>query len=134
MSVSGRIICDQVIKRSFILYLLKYLLNSCCLQFLISEKNFAKDRISHQHRKLIRRKLNYASSKCGAKILTSNPEARHRMAVLSEKPDEYFLNPCRITTWFVIELCDAVEATQVKCLIIYPIKNFNRTIQAWSEK
>ncbi|KFM65473.1 Protein osteopotentia-like protein, partial [Stegodyphus mimosarum] len=65
-------------------------------------------------KRLSRRKLNYASAKCGAKVLVSNPEARHKMAVLNEKADEYMLNPCRVTTWFVVELCDTIEITQVE--------------------
>ncbi|XP_035228049.1 SUN domain-containing protein 2-like isoform X2 [Stegodyphus dumicola] len=63
---------------------------------------------------LSRRKLNYASAKCGAKVLVSNPEARHKMAVLNEKADEYMLNPCRVTTWFVVELCDTIEITHIE--------------------
>uniref|UniRef100_A0A2L2Y6M0 Protein osteopotentia-like protein n=2 Tax=Parasteatoda tepidariorum TaxID=114398 RepID=A0A2L2Y6M0_PARTP len=61
------------------------------------------------------RKLNYASAKCGAKILSSNPESSFRMSILNEKIDEYMLNPCHVsTTWFIIELCDTIEATQIE--------------------
>ncbi|XP_054715424.1 SUN domain-containing ossification factor-like [Uloborus diversus] len=76
-----------------------------------------KGRISnknHHKRKRSRRKLNYASSKCGAKILSSNSEARHRLSILNEKADEYMLNPCRVKQWFVLELCDTIEITQIE--------------------
>ncbi|GFT75529.1 SUN domain-containing ossification factor [Nephila pilipes] len=64
--------------------------------------------------KTTRRKLNYASSKCGAKILASNKDSKHRMSILNEKADEYMLNSCKIKVWFVVELCDTIEATQIE--------------------
>ncbi|XP_055953450.1 SUN domain-containing ossification factor-like [Argiope bruennichi] len=71
-----------------------------------------RDRISVP--KVPRRKLNYASAKCGAKILTSNRESKHRMSILNEKVDEYMLNPCGIKVWFIVELCDTIEVSQIE--------------------
>ncbi|GFV56595.1 SUN domain-containing ossification factor [Trichonephila clavipes] len=74
------------------------------------ERNEERDKIVVP--KTARRKLNYASSKCGAKILASNQDSKHRVSILNEKADEYMLNSCKIKVWFVVELCDTIEATQ----------------------
>ncbi|XP_022236374.1 SUN domain-containing ossification factor-like isoform X2 [Limulus polyphemus] len=60
-----------------------------------------------------KRKQNYASYKCGAKIMGSNPEAEGKSRILSEMMDEYMLNPCKAKIWFVVELCESIQANQV---------------------
>lgn len=62
--------------------------------------------------KMMRQK-NYASPDCGAKILANNPEAQSSSSVLSDK-DEYMLSPCTDRIWFVIELCDSIQAKRVE--------------------
>lgn len=59
------------------------------------------------------RQKNYASPDCGAKILTANAEAEHTSAVLDPARDEYFLSICSAKIWFVIELCEAIQAQRV---------------------
>lgn len=59
------------------------------------------------------RQKNYASPDCGAKILAANSEAEHTSAVLEPSRDEYFLSICSTKIWFVIELCEAIQAQRV---------------------
>ncbi|XP_051736001.1 SUN domain-containing ossification factor-like isoform X2 [Ctenopharyngodon idella] len=56
---------------------------------------------------------NYASVECGAKILSSNPEAKSTSAVLMENMDMYMLNPCNNKIWFIIELCQPIQVKQL---------------------
>lgn len=59
------------------------------------------------------RQKNYASPDCGAKILASNQEATSTSAVLDPSRDEYLLSTCTSKIWFVIELCEAIQAKKV---------------------
>lgn len=59
------------------------------------------------------RQKNYASPDCGAKILSANPEAQSTSSVLSDK-DEYMLSPCTDRIWFIVELCDSIQAQRVE--------------------
>lgn len=59
-----------------------------------------------------KRRRNYASSECGAKILASNSEAEAPNRILNEQMDMYMLNPCKAKIWFIIELCETIQATQ----------------------
>ncbi|XP_060601973.1 SUN domain-containing ossification factor-like isoform X2 [Ruditapes philippinarum] len=61
----------------------------------------------------LRKKKNYASQECGAKILASNPEASSPRSVLNSNRDEYMNNPCKAKRWFVIELCEPIQAHSV---------------------
>lgn len=56
---------------------------------------------------------NYASVECGAKILSSNPEAKSTSAILMENMDMYMLNPCNNKIWFTIELCQPIQVRQL---------------------
>ncbi|TRY66740.1 hypothetical protein DNTS_033080, partial [Danionella cerebrum] len=58
-------------------------------------------------------KNNYASVECGAKILSSNNEAKSTSAILMENMDLYMLNPCSTKIWFVIELCEPIQVKQL---------------------
>ena len=60
------------------------------------------------------RQKNYASPDCGSKILAANAEAEHTSAVLDPSRDEYFLSICSAKIWFVIELCEAIQAQRVR--------------------
>ncbi|XP_045188176.2 SUN domain-containing ossification factor-like isoform X2 [Mercenaria mercenaria] len=60
-----------------------------------------------------RKKKNYASQECGAKILASNPEASSPKSVLNSNRDEYMNNPCKAKKWFVLELCEPIQAHSV---------------------
>lgn len=66
-----------------------------------------------KHQIVKMRQKNYASPDCGAKILASNPEAQSTSSVLTDK-DEYLLSPCTDRIWFVVELCDSVQAQRVE--------------------
>ena len=56
---------------------------------------------------------NYASPDCGAKVLAANPGATSAGNVLSPGRDEYMLNSCDTRVWFVVELCEGIQASRV---------------------
>jgi len=58
-------------------------------------------------------KKNYASPECGAKVVSTNPEAKYPHLLLTKHSDEYLLNLCKSTTWFVVELCEAIQVKKV---------------------
>ncbi|XP_012273915.1 SUN domain-containing ossification factor isoform X2 [Orussus abietinus] len=60
------------------------------------------------------RSKNYASPDCGAKIVAVNPEARSARSVLASTRDEYMLNTCTTRIWFVVELCEAIQAKKIE--------------------
>lgn len=59
------------------------------------------------------RAKNYASGEC-AKVIESNPEAKKASHIINGMIDEYMLNPCGAQIWFVIELCDSIQATLIE--------------------
>ncbi|KAL0107163.1 hypothetical protein PUN28_015586 [Cardiocondyla obscurior] len=60
------------------------------------------------------RNKNYASPDCGAKIVAANPEANSAKNVLVSTRDEYMLNACTSRIWFVVELCEAIQAKKIE--------------------
>ncbi|XP_011699792.1 PREDICTED: SUN domain-containing ossification factor isoform X2 [Wasmannia auropunctata] len=60
------------------------------------------------------RNKNYASPDCGAKIVAANPEANSAKNVLVSTRDEYMLNACTSRVWFVVELCEAIQAKKIE--------------------
>ncbi|XP_066597376.1 SUN domain-containing ossification factor isoform X2 [Prorops nasuta] len=60
------------------------------------------------------RSKNYASPDCGAKIVAANPEAGSAKSVLASTRDEYMLNTCTTRVWFVVELCEAIQAKKIE--------------------
>jgi hypothetical protein len=56
---------------------------------------------------------NYAQGDC-AKVIESNPEAKKASYIINGMTDEYMLNPCGAEIWFVIELCDTIQATLIE--------------------
>lgn len=56
---------------------------------------------------------NYASPDCGAKIIASNAESSGTGYVLTSNKDEYLLSPCKSRIWFVVELCEAIQAEHI---------------------
>lgn len=60
------------------------------------------------------RSKNYASPDCGAKIVATNPESRSARNVLVSTRDEYMLNTCTSRIWFVVELCEAIQAKKIE--------------------
>ena len=60
------------------------------------------------------RSKNYASLACGAKIVAVNPESGSASSILSPNRDEYMLNTCTSRIWFVVELCEAVQAQKIE--------------------
>ncbi|XP_048509350.1 SUN domain-containing ossification factor isoform X2 [Athalia rosae] len=60
------------------------------------------------------RSKNYASPDCGSKIVAANPEAGSASSVLSSLRDEYMLNTCTSRVWFVVELCEAIQAEKIE--------------------
>ncbi|KAJ9601479.1 hypothetical protein L9F63_000362 [Diploptera punctata] len=60
------------------------------------------------------RSKNYASPDCGAKIVGTNPEAMYAGSIISPSRDEYVLNACTNRFWFVVELCEAIQAKKIE--------------------
>lgn len=60
------------------------------------------------------RSKNYASPDCGAKIVAANPEARGARNILVSIRDEYMLNTCTSRVWFIVELCEAIQAKKIE--------------------
>ncbi|XP_011499707.1 PREDICTED: SUN domain-containing ossification factor [Ceratosolen solmsi marchali] len=60
------------------------------------------------------RSKNYASPDCGAKIVAANPESRSARSILVSTRDEYMLNTCTSRVWFVVELCEAIQAKKIE--------------------
>ncbi|XP_073827011.1 uncharacterized protein isoform X2 [Musca autumnalis] len=59
------------------------------------------------------RAKNYASPDCGAKIIASSGDTSNAGAVLSSSKDEYMLSLCGKRIWFVVELCEAIQAQKI---------------------
>jgi hypothetical protein len=68
--------------------------------------------LSQQQR--IVHKKNFASMDCGAKVLSANPEASGASHILTESKDDYLLNSCSNKVWFVIELCEPIQITDIE--------------------
>lgn len=77
-----------------------------------SQPSHSSASVGNKNAKL--RSKNYASPACGAKVVAANQEATAAAAVLSHNKDEYMLNTCRSRVWFVVELCEAVQAQRVE--------------------
>lgn len=56
---------------------------------------------------------NYASPDCGAKIIAANSESSGTSYVLTSGKDDYLLSPCKSRIWFVVELCEAIQAEHI---------------------
>lgn len=56
---------------------------------------------------------NYASPLC-ATVVETNPEAQRPSKIISEDDDEYMLNPTLTDIWFVIEVCEKIQATRIE--------------------
>lgn len=57
---------------------------------------------------------NYASPDCGAKVVAANSEAVSPSAILSPSKDEYKLNNCNNRIWFIVELCEPIQAKRIE--------------------
>ncbi|KAK9879392.1 hypothetical protein WA026_006461 [Henosepilachna vigintioctopunctata] len=56
---------------------------------------------------------NYAAPDCGAKVVAANPEAISPKSVISPSREEYKLNVCTDRIWFIVELCEAIQAKKI---------------------
>lgn len=77
-----------------------------------SQPSHSNTNFSNKSTKL--RSKNYASLACGAKVVAVNPEAGSASSILSPNRDEYMLNTCNSRIWFVVELCEAVQAQKIE--------------------
>ncbi|XP_068620825.1 SUN domain-containing ossification factor isoform X2 [Battus philenor] len=77
-----------------------------------SQPSHSNTNFSNKSTKL--RSKNYASLACGAKVVAVNPEAGSASSILSPNRDEYMLNRCNSRIWFVVELCEAVQAQKIE--------------------
>ena len=46
-------------------------------------------------------RVNYGSEKCGAKVVSYNPEMENSNHMLTANRDEYMINPCSAKKWSV---------------------------------
>uniref|UniRef100_A0A6G1SGU2 Protein osteopotentia n=1 Tax=Aceria tosichella TaxID=561515 RepID=A0A6G1SGU2_9ACAR len=83
-----------------------------CVALSIFPTNVFADKSDHKELSENRSK-NYASGEC-AKVIESNPEAKKASYIINGMTDEYMLNPCGAKIWFVIELCDSIQATLIE--------------------
>lgn len=60
------------------------------------------------------RSKNYAAPDCGAKVVAANPESSSSRSILVSTRDEYMLNKCTNRVWFVVELCEAIQAKKIE--------------------
>ncbi|CAD5119876.1 DgyrCDS8461 [Dimorphilus gyrociliatus] len=58
--------------------------------------------------------VNYASSRCGAKILNSNTDSSNVHAILTENKDSYMNSPCSAKKFFTVELCESIAVRAIK--------------------
>lgn len=56
---------------------------------------------------------NYASPDCGAKIIAANAESDGTGHILTSTRDQYMLSTCISKIWFVVELCEAIQAERI---------------------
>ena len=49
-----------------------------------------------------KKKINYSSVTCGAKIIQANPESQNPSSILKENKDEYMNNPCTVKNGLVL--------------------------------
>ncbi|XP_059094284.1 uncharacterized protein LOC131889236 isoform X2 [Tigriopus californicus] len=59
-------------------------------------------------------KKNFASLDCGAKVVGANSESQGASNIISTSRDEYMLNTCTDSAWFVVELCESIKAFKVE--------------------
>jgi hypothetical protein len=83
-----------------------------CLMLSLFQLSRSANKLEHKELGENRSK-NYASGEC-AKVIESNPEAKKASHIINGQTDEYMLNPCGAKIWFVIELCDSIQATLIE--------------------
>jgi hypothetical protein len=67
-----------------------------------------------QQQQRVVHKKNFASMDCGAKVLNANPEASGASHILTESKDDYMLNSCSNKIWFIVELCEPIQITDIE--------------------
>ncbi|KAJ2999520.1 hypothetical protein HDV02_002667 [Globomyces sp. JEL0801] len=78
------------------------------LKEVLQSKNADKSKPKSQ-----KREFNYASFDCGALILSSNKDAKHSTAILSNSKDSYLLNKCSSEKFVEVELCQDILVHQI---------------------
>lgn len=58
--------------------------------------------------------VNYASARCGAKILNSNSDSSNVHAILTENKDSYMNSPCSAKRFFTVELCESIAVRAIQ--------------------
>ena len=71
-------------------------------------------RETHQQSVSIRMKKNFASTDCGAKVISANIESQGSGNIITTSKDEYMLNKCTDKGWFVVELCESIKAHKIE--------------------
>lgn len=60
-----------------------------------------------------KKRINYASVTCGAKVVGANQEAQNPSFMLIENKDQYMINPCKVKKVFTVELCESVQVQAI---------------------
>ena len=76
--------------------------------------NNTKLRDTHQPTVSLRMKKNFASPDCGAKVIGANMESQGSGKIIVSAKDEYMLNKCTDKGWFVVELCESINAHKIE--------------------
>ena len=62
-----------------------------------------------------KKRINFASVTCGAKIVAANPEAQNPSYILIENKDQYMINDCKVKKVYVV--------SAILCLIVCHLCN-----------
>eukprot|EP00095_Tigriopus_kingsejongensis_P006248 maker-scaffold1159_size58420-snap-gene-0.17 protein:Tk06248 transcript:maker-scaffold1159_size58420-snap-gene-0.17-mRNA-1 annotation:"protein osteopotentia" len=76
-------------------------------------------------------KKNFASLDCGAKVVGTNAESQGGGNLISTSRDEYMLNTCTDSAWFVVELCESIKGLKVEIANFELYSSVPRDIRVW---
>lgn len=79
-----------------------------------NEVNITRPHIIQIQAASFQMKKNFASTDCGAKVIDANAESQGSGNIISLPKDDYMLNKCTDTAWFVVELCDNIKAYKIE--------------------
>ena len=81
-----------------------------------------------------RRKKNYASPDCGAKLVGHNPESSNPYHILSENKDDYMLNSCSNRVWFSVELCEPIKINKFELANLELFSNVPKNFRVYASE
>ncbi|MDP2437944.1 MAG: hypothetical protein Q8P67_19555 [archaeon] len=81
-----------------------------------------------------KKRVNFASASCGAKILGANPEADDPSNILMGAEDRYLLNSCERDKWVAVELCEEVMIDTVRFGNLEYFSSIPRAVDLYSSR